>query len=208
MPSIEWNKKWENMILDFEPNEEEQNWGDRWGDPHSLPHLLQVRTRFVDPYIRPGQHTVEIGPGGGRFTQFLLGSEALTLVDLNPATYDYICNRFPEDQHKFSFYQTRGSDLEGVPSNSQDLVFTFDCFVHVEPNHIQGYLHEIERVLKPGGRAVIHYGDKHKDLAKANPGFSHNTQEIMRELISKTALRELDHDTYIMFHSNLVTLEK
>jgi cyclopropane fatty-acyl-phospholipid synthase-like methyltransferase len=98
--------------------------------------------------------------------------------------------------------------MHGIAEASVDLVFTFDVFVHLEPEGIGAYLHEIERVLRPGGTAVVHYGDVRKDIAAHNPGFSRMTRAKMEELIAETGLRVLDHDDLIMFHSNLVALRR
>ena len=69
MPSLDWNRKWQGMITGFEPSEEERHFGDRWGDPDSFAPLLEVRSRFVEPYMRPGLDVLEIGPGGGVLTR-------------------------------------------------------------------------------------------------------------------------------------------
>jgi hypothetical protein len=67
---------------------------------------------------------------------------------------------------------------------------------------------EIERVLKPGGVAVVHYGEILKRIALDNPGFSRMTRSLMEELIAAANLRVLDHDDETMFHSNLVALTR
>ncbi len=208
MPSIEWNRKWERMITEFEASDDEPHFGDRWGDPETFEPLLAVRKRFVDPYVRPGQTILEIGSGGGRLTQFLLDAARLIVVDLNLAVFEYLRGRFADHLDKIQFYQTSGYEMAGIPDASVDLVFTFDVFVHVEPEGIGQYLQEIERVLKPGGRAVVHYGDIRKKIARDNPGFSRMTQAKMEALLATTNLAVLKHDTEVMFHSNLVALEK
>jgi SAM-dependent methyltransferase len=50
-----------------------------------------------------------------------------------------------------------GKSLKGVRDNSQDLVFSFDSFVHMHANVSEEYVKEIYRVLKPGGHAFIHH---------------------------------------------------
>lgn len=204
MPSLDWNRKWAGMIDGFSPGPEEEHFGDRWGDPRSFAPLLEVRRRFLDPYFTPGDTVLEIGSGGGRWTQYFESAGRLIIVEFNSESFDYLRHRFP-DLH-FTAYQTSGYEMAGVASSSVDLVFTFDVFVHIEPEGIKDYLFEIERVLKPGGAAVVHYGDIRKQIARENPGFSRMTRARMEELIAATRLRVLDHDEEIMFHSNLVTL--
>jgi cyclopropane fatty-acyl-phospholipid synthase-like methyltransferase len=194
------------MIKEFAPNPEEAHFGDRWGDPEMFEPLREVRARFLDPYLVPGSAVLEIGSGGGRFTQYLLAAGELIVVDLNPESFDYLRRRFPD--RRFTTYTTSGFELQGVAGASIDFVFTFDVFVHVEPEGIQAYLFEIERVLRPSGIASIHYGDIRKEIARENPGFSRMTRSLMEELIAKTRLRIIDHDEDIMFHSNLVAVSR
>ena len=192
------------MISDFSPGAEEEHFGDRWGHPELFQPLLEMRRRFIVPYLVPGGTVLEIGAGGGRWTQYFRCAGQLIIVEFNPESFDYLRRRFPE--LRFKPYQTRGYEMAGVPNASVDLVFTFDVFVHLEPEGIQAYLIEIERVLKPGGVAVVHYGDIRKRTAAENPGFSRMTRAVMEELIAGTNLRDLDHDEETMVHSNLVAL--
>ena len=204
MPSLDWNRKWGAMLSDFSPGADEEHFGDRWGHPESFAPLLEMRRRFIEPYFVPGNTVLEIGAGGGRWTQYFRSAGQLIIVEFNPESFDYLRQRFPE--LRFTPYQTRGYEMAGVPNASVDLVFTFDVFVHLEPEGIQAYLIEIERVLKPGGFAVVHYGDIRKQIARENPGFSRMTRAVMEELIAGTNLRVVDHDEETMFHSNLVAL--
>jgi cyclopropane fatty-acyl-phospholipid synthase-like methyltransferase len=204
MPSLDWNRKWGAMMSDFSPHEDEEHFGDRWGHPESFAPLLEVRRRFIDPYFVPGSTVLEIGSGGGRWTQYFRSAGQLVVVEFNPESFDCLHKRFPD--LRFAPYQTSGYEMDGVETASVDLVFTFDVFVHLEPDGIKAYLIEIERVLKPGGVAIVHYGDIRKDIARDNPGFSRMTRALMEELIAATHLRVLSHDEDIMFHSNLVAL--
>lgn len=207
MPSLAWNRKWGAMIAGFEPSREEEHFGDRWGDPRLLKPLLAVRRRFVEPYLAPDQTIVEIGSGGGRWTRYLLRrARQVIAVELNPESFDYLARRFPDHAGRLRFYPTSGYEMAGIDAGSVDLVFSFDCLVHVEPDGIAAYLQETERVLRPGGRAVLHYGDVDKPIARANPGFSRMTRARMEALIARTRLTPIDHDSELMFHSNLVAL--
>jgi SAM-dependent methyltransferase len=204
MPDLQWNRKWGGMIATFSPDEEERHFGDRWGDPETFGPLIEVRQRFLDPYVTLGMTVVEIGSGGGRWTQYLARARHLIAVEYNPESFLYLRQRFPNI--RLTSYQTTGAEMDGIDSASVDFVFTFDVFVHLEPEVISRYLLEIERVLRPGGVAVVHYGDVRKDIALHNPGFSRMTRQKMEALIAATGLRILDHDETIMFHSNLVAL--
>jgi len=204
MPDLQWNRKWGGMIASFSPDDGERHFGDRWGDPETFVPLIEVRQRFLDPYFTAGTTVMEIGSGGGRWTQYLAHAGHLIVVEYNPESFSYLRQRFPD--LRLTTYQTTGAELDGIGPGTVDFVFTFDVFVHLEPEVIGRYLAEIERVLRPGGVAVVHYGDVRKDIALHNPGFSRMTRQTMEELIAATGLRVLDHDETIMFHSNLVAL--
>ncbi len=211
MPSLEWNRKWGPMLAGFEPTADEPHWGDVWGDPEECPEYLEVRRRHLEPHLVPEIDILEIGAGGGRWTQYLLPcARRLVAVDLNPEAFDYLRRRFADHPRldRLEFHRTDGFELAGVADATIDLVFTFDVFVHLEPDGIGWYLEEIERVLRPGGRAVVHYGDKRKPIAAENPGFSDMDRDKMDELLSATALKVLAHDDEVMFHSNVVVLER
>ncbi|MEA2162980.1 MAG: hypothetical protein QOK37_1107 [Thermoanaerobaculia bacterium] len=206
MPDLQWNRKWGGMIATFSPDDDERHFGDRWGDPETFGPLLEVRQRFLDPHFVPGTTVLEIGSGGGRWTQYLARAGHLIVVEFNPQSFAYLRWRFPDIP--LTTYQTSGAEMEGIGPATVDFVFTFDVFVHLEPEVIGNYLREIERVLRPGGVAVVHYGDVRKDIALHNPGFSRMTRQKMEELIAGTKLRVIDHDETIMFHSNLVALSR
>jgi ubiquinone/menaquinone biosynthesis C-methylase UbiE len=206
MPSLDWNRKWGAMISDFSAGPEEEHFGDRWGCPDSFAPLIEVRRRFIDPYFVTGSTVLEIGSGGGRWTQYFLTAGRLIVVEFNPESFNCLRQRFPD--LRFTPYQTSGYEMKGIETASVDLVFTFDVFVHLEPEGIKAYLIEIERVLKPKGVAVVHYGDISKEIARDNPGFSRMIRPLMEELIAATRLRVLAHDEDIMFHSNLVVLAR
>ena len=45
-------------------------------------------------------------------------------------------------------------------NGSVDVVFSYDAFVHMEPQVIDSYLSHVSRVLRPGGKAVIHHSSR------------------------------------------------
>jgi hypothetical protein len=50
-------------------------YGFEWGDPEVVPPLRYVRDHFLKPYISQDTTAVEIGPGGGRWTQYMLNAQ-------------------------------------------------------------------------------------------------------------------------------------
>jgi SAM-dependent methyltransferase len=103
-----------------------------------------------------GKKILEIAPGFGRITQFLsiLASE-LIVIDLNPLCIEKTKEKL--GHHVLAYFTNDGKSLTGVRDNSQDLVFSFDSFVHMHSNVTEEYVKEIFRVLKPGGHSFIHH---------------------------------------------------
>jgi SAM-dependent methyltransferase len=111
------------------------------------------------PRVPVGAAVLEIGAGGGRWSEVLLErAGALTLVDVTPHVLDVLRERFGTDP-RVTLVLSGGADLPGVPDRSVDVVWSFDVFVHVAPVDQAGYLAEIARVLRPGGTALIHHAD-------------------------------------------------
>lgn len=174
------------------------------------PDLYAFIQRYIKPYVTPDTVALEIGPGGGRWTRYLLGAKQITLVDIVPQFFDYLRQRFPEHVDKLRFYESQGSELNGIETASVDYLLTFDAFVHVEPPGIREYLHEIQRVLKPGAIAVVHYGDVDKPEAqKPERSFAPMTGGQMDAFVAELpALKVILHDRQFLLHSNLIVFEK
>ena len=103
-----------------------------------------------------GKKILEIAPGFGRITQFLsiLAGE-LIVVDLNHICIEKTKSKLKH--HVLAYFVNDGKSFPKVRDNSQDLVFSFDSFVHMHANVTEEYVKEISRVLKPGGQAFIHH---------------------------------------------------
>lgn len=128
--------------------------------------LLPRIHRFLDT-----DHILEIAPGHGRCTQFLLPRcRELTIVDLVPKCIEACRQRFSDDP-RINFVVNDGQSFPGTPDQSVDFVFSWDSLVHVDRAPIRSYLFEIARVLKPGGYAFLHHsnlGMQYHELSEAD----------------------------------------
>ena len=96
MPSIEWNKRhWTaSLALHSDDGSRDFEYGDQWGTVESYPPLEVVRDAWLLPFVGPQQNILEIGTGGGRWTQFLINAKKLYSVDVNPVMLEYAAKRF------------------------------------------------------------------------------------------------------------------
>lgn len=177
-------------------------YGMDWGDPELVEPLAFIKRRYVLPLVKPEYTGVEIGPGGGRWTTYLKAMQRLYVVDLHQEMLDELRRRF--DQPSIVPIRNNGDDFPGISDAEVDLLFSFDVFVHFELPHIEAYLRNMRRILKPTGRAFIHYSDKTKIMAAVNRGFGVNDPVAMRELVTRCGYFVLQEDTTTMWHSSII----
>ena len=177
-------------------------YGLEWGDPEVVEPLGFIRNRYVLPYVKAQDDAVEIGPGGGRWTRYLLGFRKLYLVDYHRELLQEAQKNFRRPNLRF--VQNNGCDFPEIPHASVAFVFSFACFVHLDRGLIQQYLANMHSILKPGGNVVIHYSDKTKIMAQMNPGFSDNTPAQMRDMIRTAGFRIVEEDLTTMWNGGIV----
>jgi cyclopropane fatty-acyl-phospholipid synthase-like methyltransferase len=175
-------------------------------------NLSEVVRRYIRPFLNADSVALEIGCGGGRWTQFLLGAREVIAVDLNPEFFDYIEMRFAEHSSKFRFYPTRGYELDGVGDSTVDFVFSFGTLVHIEHDGIALYLEALERVMKPGAIATLQYADKSKRFFRSKSrsdasAFSEMDKHRMSELVRTRRFRIVEHDCRLLNHSNIIVIQ-
>jgi SAM-dependent methyltransferase len=117
-----------------------------------------VVSTFIDPHYKDTDTVLEIGPGAGRWTEFLLKRcKRLVAVDISESCVNECRKRFAAYETA-AFHVGSGSDLAFVPSGTIDGVWSFDVFVHINRPQFAAYLAEFARVLRPGGVGIIHHG--------------------------------------------------
>jgi SAM-dependent methyltransferase len=136
---------------DWSARGEEWNASEEW--------KLALIDDVLKRWIPAGVAVIEIGPGGGRWTQALAPrASRLILVDVSERPLELCRERFA-DADNITYVLSPGSALPGIADGTIDAVWSFDVFVHIAPLDQARYLAEIARVLVPGGVAVIHHAD-------------------------------------------------
>lgn len=178
-------------------------YGLQWGDPETMPELQHIRDHWLLPYVRPDAVAVEIGPGGGRWTRYLLGFRRIYAVDYHHELLAELRKNFPQEH--IVDIKNNGTDFPSIVDRSIDFVFSFGAVVHMDVDIIAAYLENMKRIVKPDGNIVIHYSDKDKEAARNDRiGFSENNPRIMRAVVEAAGYDILEEDTTTLRHSSMI----
>lgn len=115
-----------------------------------------VIERFLLPHVPLGGAALEIGPGGGRWTEVLRKrADRLYVLDVaeRPLT---VCRERFSGASNIEYMLGDGRTV-ALPDASLDAIWSYDVFVHVNPNDARSYFGEFARLLRPGAHAVIHH---------------------------------------------------
>jgi SAM-dependent methyltransferase len=205
--------------------------GDDWNNPRIMGLDLENKADVVghldrvvfDPFLGKPNVIVEIGPGGGRFTDVLLPNcHVLHAVDTSPHMIESLRARFGEDRGVV-FHVADGRGLGMLPDGSADATFSYGLFVHLQHWDIFNYLREVERVLRPGGKAVIQHSNTFSELGwkrfrsevprqlnrrKLRHTFIVNSPELMAELIRRAGLEPVEMVTNVAKRDCIALIRK
>ena len=145
MPSIDENRtQW--STYDWPEGGEE--WSRSWGDPR-LMWYGSIYPRIAA--VTPAAHILEIAPGFGRCTQYLLGlCRRLTVVDLTEKCINTCQARFAEHSH-IEYMVNDGRSLAFLDDASVDFVFSWDSLVHADADVCRAYVTQLGQKMAPGG---------------------------------------------------------
>jgi len=108
---------------------------------------------------------IELACGHGRHAaQILDQAGEITLIDVEPRNIEACRARFA-GQDRLRFIVNAGHDLPDCEDGGFTALFCYDAMVHFELLDVIDYLRETHRVLRPGGRALLHVSNNPQ-----NPG--------------------------------------
>ena len=198
--NIEEQKKWNDTKM-------WTNGGHEWSGPFGTTEKLWNEHIFET--IKPfrGKRILEIAPGFGRITQFLsiLAGE-LVVVDLNPTCIE--ATKVKLGNHVSGYFVNDGKSLSDIKDNSQDLVFSYDSFVHMHANVTEEYIKEASRVLVSGGCGFIHHSwfSGGRDTSFSNiAGRANMTPELFKQMVESSGM-EIISQTPIHFFETTDTI--
>ena len=125
----------------------------------------------LEDTLEPSDHVVEIGCGAGRMTRAIAGRAArVTGVDVSPRMLE-IAREENAHLDNVDWLLGDGSTLAGVPDASADACLSHIVFQHLpDPKLTLGYVREMGRVLRPGGRALFQVSNAPEVHTKPHEG--------------------------------------
>jgi SAM-dependent methyltransferase len=170
---------------DYDWSQGGDDWSFGWGSSRML-WFGSILPRIH--VLLPARNLLEIAPGYGRVTAFLLEHcERYTGVDITPRCVEACQQRFAGAEHA-RFVLNDGNSLEAVADGS---------LVHADPGVLQAYVNALSRKLAPGGRAFLHHSNlgafadpETKKVAFANPHWRDEqmTAALMRRFCAEAGL--------------------
>jgi SAM-dependent methyltransferase len=122
-----------------------------------------VRLRSYTDWHYPG---LEIGPGDGTWTEHMVASDPLYIVDVHNEFIDNTLNKFnPFYRNRLRPYLLKSHtgpesfDLSALPQNQFGFVFSWNVFNYLPLAETRAYLNSIYNVLRPGGVAMFSYNN-------------------------------------------------
>jgi SAM-dependent methyltransferase len=154
MQDTNWNRQLWDGGFDWAASGEE--WSAAWGgsEPQWFGALYPRLHRVL-----PASSILEIAPGMGRWTKFLLPlCHNYVGVDISLECVRGCQNVFADARHA-RFVHNDGVSLSEVEDHSVDLVFSFDSLVHAEFDVFTSYIPQILQKLNEGGVAFLHHSN-------------------------------------------------
>ena len=142
---------------------------------------------------------LELACGHGRHSEQMKSwSNQKILMDINQANIDFCIERFAGDP-RCTLLVNNGYDCRPLGDSSCTAVFCYDAMVHFDSEIVFSYLRDIFRILKPGGRALLHHsnytGNPGGDY-RGNPHWrNYMSQSLFKHYSKKSGLNIIDSVT-------------
>jgi SAM-dependent methyltransferase len=134
-------------------------------------HIVGIFQTLILGHLRRStdNHVLDVGCGTGILAiasePFLGEAGGYTGIDIKRADVEFCRAHYPRDRFSFEHLEVRNptyaadqaAELKPWPiaSASQDLVTSLSVWTHLNERDARFYFQEIDRVLQPGGRAIV-----------------------------------------------------
>lgn len=108
---------------------------------------------------------LEIGPGDGQWTEFMVAADPLYIVDIHPEFIESTKSKFPiEYQRRLRSYLLGWNgipkdDLSILPQNQFSFIFSWQVFDFFPLDKTKLYLEQCFNLLRPGGVMMFSYNN-------------------------------------------------
>ncbi len=127
--------------------------GEEWGN---LKAVRQVVADWIAPHVDGTSVAGEIGTGGGRVAALVAPTVgSFHAFDISSKMLDRVRDELRSVANA-RFHFLADPALPDELAGRMDFVYSFDVFVHLDLHVQWRYFQEIERVLRPGGKAFVH----------------------------------------------------
>lgn len=122
-----------------------------------VPFPEWITKEYVSPYVTRESVIVEVGCGGGKFTQYLAPlCRKVIALDVSPAMI-HRARKYLNSREIYNvFYRVGdGHSFAGIEP-PVDVIFSYDVFLHLPIELVYSYLLDGWRVLREGGIFILH----------------------------------------------------
>jgi ubiquinone/menaquinone biosynthesis C-methylase UbiE len=139
--------------------------------------------------IEAGKTILEIGPGAGRWTETLQKiAKCLIIVDLSDKCIELCKKRFSNCSN-IEFFVNDGNSLNFIKNDEVDFIWSFDVFVHINAWDTEKYITEFNRILKKGGRGIVHHPREGRLYDREVDGWRSNTSaQLFSQMLERNGL--------------------
>lgn len=140
---------------------------------------------------------LEVGCGEGRGVDLLMSKAgSFTAVDKIAAVIDRLQQKYPDGR----FIAMNIPPLAGIADNAYDVVVSFQVIEHIQDDGL--FLREINRVLRPGGTALITTPNRKRSLTR-NPWhireyLSSELNELAGKIFAETEVKGITGNEKVM----------
>lgn len=140
---------------DFSKEFFQQSWGEGYYEHFSYGVGIDtVCERCLYPFINANTDVLEIGCGGGVFTEkCIYKSERYTAIDVIKMPEKFL--EFIKSDFTYIELPDKNYDCYNIPDNSIDFAFSYNTFCHLSNDALTRYIQSVNRVLKQGSHFVF-----------------------------------------------------
>jgi len=122
---------------------------------------IMIYEDCIKEFVSSDSNVLEIGCGGGFWTQKFLCAKTFVGLDALSAEHNKFWDRVPK-KDGFEYFQVSDFKCNELKDDSIDYLFSYDVFCHISYSGAREYLKNLYPKLKKGAQCFIMIADKNK----------------------------------------------